>query len=76
MQRVAGVMILVVLFSAACRKPYIEPGTITSNTVPWTDSSSRHPKNAVYRALLDKYKRLGFPGISLLINDRFGTWVG
>ncbi|HRX94081.1 MAG TPA: serine hydrolase, partial [Chitinophagaceae bacterium] len=33
-------------------------------------------KNAAFTELLDKYKRKGLPGISLLINDNSGTWVG
>ncbi|HMO34169.1 MAG TPA: serine hydrolase domain-containing protein [Lacibacter sp.] len=76
MNRLLFFVLVILSLTTACRKPYIEAGTVLSDTVPWADSSNRHPKNAVYRALLDKYKRLGFPGISLLINDRFGTWVG
>jgi D-alanyl-D-alanine carboxypeptidase len=44
--------------------------------IPWTDSSSHHPKNAVFTALLHKYQQLGLPGISLLVTDANGTWVG
>ncbi len=65
------------LSAFACRKPALEHGTAPSdNKVPWNDSSSTHPKNAQYRALIEKYRVRGFPGISLLVNDRFGTWVG
>ncbi|HMP86896.1 MAG TPA: hypothetical protein PKE63_06430, partial [Lacibacter sp.] len=69
MNRLLFFVLVILSLTTACRKPYIEAGTVLSDTVPWADSSNRHPKNAVYRALLDKYKRLGFPGISLLIND-------
>ncbi|HSK13809.1 MAG TPA: serine hydrolase domain-containing protein [Phnomibacter sp.] len=60
----------------ACRKEALELGTEPSNTVPWSDSSSRHPKAAQYLALIEKYRKQGFPGISLLVDDRYGTWVG
>ena len=35
-----------------------------------------HPKNAAFTALLKKYHDKGLPGISLLVNDANGTWVG
>jgi len=43
---------------------------------PWTDSSEHHPKDAALKALLEKYCRKGLPGISLLISDSRGTWIG
>jgi D-alanyl-D-alanine carboxypeptidase len=61
---------------AGCRKAAINDTAGTTNTVPWADSSLRHAKNADYRALIEKYRKLGFPGISLLVTDRYGTWVG
>lgn len=61
---------------SACHKEAI-PGTTSSpNTVPWADSSSKHAKNTAYRNLIEKYKKQGFPGISVLVNDKYGTWVG
>jgi D-alanyl-D-alanine carboxypeptidase len=61
----------------ACRKPQLEPTSVESNIQPgWNDSSSRHPKSAALYALLDKYRRKGFPGISLLVRDANGTWMG
>ena len=35
-----------------------------------------HPKAAVYQAVLDKYTANGLPGISALIRDENGVWVG
>lgn len=35
-----------------------------------------HPKAAVYQAVLDKYTANGLPGISALIRDKDGVWVG
>lgn len=60
----------------ACRKEALTGNTEPSNTVPWADSSLNHPKNAAYRNLIENYRKQGFPGISLLVNDRYGTWVG
>ncbi len=35
-----------------------------------------HPKAAVYQAVLDKYVARGLPGISALVRDDYGLWVG
>lgn len=63
-------------FSFCCKKAQIQPTLDSDFTIPWTDSSQSHPKNAVFQALLKKYNRKGLPGISLLVNDPQGTWVG
>src|SRR5574338_25437 len=60
----------------ACRKAQIVQTRSIGEDVPWNDSSSLHPKNAVLEALLEKYQKKGLPGISLLVNDANGTWVG
>lgn len=73
-----NILILLILASIllSCEKPAITDVTAPSADVPWADSSSRHAKNTAYRNLIEKYRKKGFPGISLLINDRYGTWVG
>jgi D-alanyl-D-alanine carboxypeptidase len=66
---IAGLMI-------ACKKAQIEHTQDTSVGIPWADTSSKHPKDAQFKALLEKYRLKGMPGISLIINDPNGTWVG
>lgn len=60
----------------ACTKPQIHITTTIGDVTPWTDTSSIHPKNMALNALLEKYRTKGMPGISLLINDNKGTWIG
>ncbi len=60
----------------ACRKAQVESSKSIGLPVPWNDSSNSHPKNAGLKALLEKYRTRGLPGISLLVSDRQGTWVG
>ncbi len=60
----------------SCRKAFIGQTTTIGGNVPWTDSSARHPKDLQFRTLLAKYRLDGLPGISLLVNDSKGTWVG
>jgi len=59
------------LLHFSCRKPEIghsENCTYTPGTA--------HPKAAVYQSVLDKYTSNGLPGISALIRDEDGVWVG
>ena len=60
----------------ACQKPAMEATDTTIIPTPWTDTSNKHPKHAAFSALLTKYNKLGLPGMSLLVNDRNGTWLG
>ena len=68
--------IILVLFAVACKKPFIEPTTAKTINAPWTDTSAKHPDNATFRTLIEKYRKLGLPGISLLVRNSKGTWFG
>lgn len=67
---------LLLIFVCSCRKPQVLQTRSIGDNIPWTDSSIRHPKNTALKNLLDKYRQKGLPGISLLISDKNGTWVG
>ncbi len=72
-----NLFLILLLFSLfACRKAQIGPTKSVGVAAPWNDSSSRHPKNTAFKALLEKYKTKGLPGLSLLVNDQKGTWIG
>lgn len=60
----------------SCSKPQIVQTRSIGVECPWTDTSDLHPKNAALNALLEKYKKKGLPGISLLVKDNKGTWIG
>ena len=60
----------------SCKKAQVEPTKFSSVEIPWHDSSATHPKSAAFTALLKKYHDKGLPGISLLVDDANGTWVG
>ena len=60
----------------SCSKPQVMMTTTIGDAIPWSDSSHLHPKNAALTSLLDKYRMKGLPGISLLVSDNQGTWVG
>jgi len=69
------IMVLSALI-ASCRKALIPSTGFGTSQTPWSDSSVLHPRNDTYRRLIEKYSKLGLPGIALLINDEYGTWVG
>lgn len=65
--------LLTVLFST-CKKVQIVSST--SINCQYSDSSLKHPKNTLFREIIEKYRKKGLPGISVLINDSDGTWIG
>ena len=67
---------VVILAFYSCRKAQIVQTRSIGQDCPWVDTSSRHPKNVALQSLVDKYKRKGLPGISLLVKDNNGTWIG
>jgi len=68
--------LMLLFYFGSCRKAQIIETRVVGIDVPWSDSSLKHPKNEVFRSLVEKYRQKGLPGISLLINDKNGTWAG
>jgi D-alanyl-D-alanine carboxypeptidase len=64
------------LFLFSCKKAFVEPTVAKTIAAPWTDTSTTHPDNLVFRNLIEKYRKLGLPGISLLVRNSKGTWFG
>ena len=60
----------------SCSKPQITQTRSLGANPPWNDTSNLHPKNTAFTTLLEKYKKKGLPGISLLVRDSKGTWIG
>ncbi len=62
------------ILASSCKRANILPSTdiICSEQ----DSSSNHPKAAEFASIIDKYVKQGLPGISVLVEDEHGTWVG
>ena len=58
----------------SCRKSFV--GKTDPCQGNYADSSFKHPKRAIYQAILDKYKKKGLPGIAVLVEDDDGVWMG
>lgn len=67
---------LISILICSCRKAQVLQTRSAGDPIPWADSSNNHPKDAALKNLLAKYRKEGLPGISLLISDKNGTWVG
>lgn len=68
-----GILAFLFFFHYSCKKD-IEP--TNSLTCVYIDSSSLHTKNPAYQSVIDKYISKGLPGISVLISDSNGMWIG
>ncbi len=76
MKKIFYITIAFLILISSCRKAQIGQTRSTTPSSPWNDSSSLHPKNAAFKALIEKYRKLGLPGISMLVSDSKGTWIG
>jgi len=76
MKKILSAIIAFTIFFTACRKAQIGLTTTIGEAGPWNDTSSFHPKNTAFKTLIEKYRKKGLPGISLLISDNKGTWIG
>ena len=65
---------LVFCVTLSCDEADIGPSDSCSYTP--AASNTAHPKNAVFQSILDTYVKKGLPGISALVRDESGTWVG
>jgi D-alanyl-D-alanine carboxypeptidase len=72
---IAGLLAFILLVNISCEKDiYATQEVSCDNTL--LQNASSHPKATAYQALLEKYVAKGFPGMSMLIEDSSGIWVG
>lgn len=74
MKKLIFILITLSIIQVACKKANI--GATANLNCQYADSSSKHPKNTMYQSILDKYVKLGMPGISAMLIDSSGTWIG
>jgi len=68
------IVLLSVLFIASCKKADVV-STVAIECNPVYNSTA-HPKNTVFTNLMNKYIAKGLPGMSILVEDSNGVWVG
>lgn len=57
---------------AACQDPDVQ----ATEQVNCNVSTDAHPKSQAFQAIMDSYKKLGLPGISVLVQDSSGSFIG
>ncbi|MGB3174675.1 MAG: serine hydrolase domain-containing protein [Saprospiraceae bacterium] len=69
-------ILTLILYTIAisCQKGDISSTTACQYNYP--SGNNNHPKSIRFKTIVDKYVQKGLPGISLLIRDASGTWVG
>lgn len=60
----------------SCEKDTVYPEIKYYNSLSFSDSSEIHPKNNTYQNIIDNYVNNGAVGVSVMIRDDFGTWLG
>ncbi|MBX2965295.1 MAG: beta-lactamase family protein [Cyclobacteriaceae bacterium] len=72
-KKISVVFIVLVVFS--CREADIRPTTTCTYALPG-NVNTLHPKAESFESILDKYVKKGLPGISALVEDEDGIWIG
>ena len=61
------------IFSSCKKANVVSTANVECN---FTDSSTTHPKNTALTNVMNKYIAKGLPGMSILVQDSNGVWVG
>lgn len=67
---------LMIVFQLSCTNNEIVVPETYECQPSFQDSSATHPKAHIYQEILDRNRRLGIIGASLLIKDEAGVWLG
>lgn len=67
-------IILLAFIVVSCREADIGPTSSCLFTIP--EESATHPKHAAFTGILETYVKKGLPGVSALVRDEDGIWMG
>jgi len=73
MKKVLLILAIGSMLLFACKKAEVGKTDDCNKTL---NPSPSHPKAAVMQAIIDKYLKKGLPGISLMVTNKDGSWVG
>jgi D-alanyl-D-alanine carboxypeptidase len=74
MKTYTRIFILLLIITFSCKDPDIGPTADCAFTIP--AESATHPKHVDFTNILNEYTRKGLPGISALVRDENGIWMG
>lgn len=75
MSKIIGIIIILLLFSG-CRKDELKKPSILNCPLEVASIYKVNPKSNYYQALIDRYVSYGLPGVSLLIKNDEGFYIG
>ncbi|MFA6950440.1 MAG: serine hydrolase domain-containing protein [Lentimicrobiaceae bacterium] len=75
MSRIIGLIVLILLFQG-CMKDEIKKPSMLNCPLEVASIYKVNPKSNYYQALIDRYVSYGLPGVSLLIKDDDGFYIG
>ncbi|MCB0836796.1 MAG: serine hydrolase [Bacteroidetes bacterium] len=67
---------LAVFLLSNCEKNEIQPQDTYQCSFSFADSSASHPKAAIYQEIIDRNQKNELMGVSLMVKDRDGVWLG
>ncbi len=70
---ILGVFTLMLI---ACEQNVLFPENYYACNSFYGDTSSSHPNAAAFQEILDENRKLGIVGVTMMIEDKHGTWVG
>ncbi|HMQ00344.1 MAG TPA: serine hydrolase domain-containing protein, partial [Cyclobacteriaceae bacterium] len=74
MKTIVKIISISLLFVLSCKEADIGPTASCSFQIP--ASSASHPKHEAFTNILNEYTQRGLPGISALVRDEDGIWMG
>lgn len=69
-------ILLTIILFISCEENETFPESYYACQLAFADSSSSHPKSAFYQEILDRNRRNGIVGASMMIKDSDGVWIG
>ena len=73
MKKVVIILLLACVIFQACKKAEVGSTGDCDKTI---NPNPAHPKGPAIQAIINKYIKKGLPGISLMVTNSDGTWVG
>ncbi len=67
---------LIAIVGMGCEKNEVRNESYYSCNLQFIDSSFAHPKAALYQNIIDENRKKGLVGVSVMIKDKEGVWLG
>lgn len=60
----------------SCSKTEVLPDDYYELNYTYNDTSDKHPNGVAYQTIIENSQKLGAVGVSVMIKDQYGTWLG